>query len=95
MHDFGIDDKSIVIEKQSGKDYNRQAYLGWSIIEISRLNGVHFGREPMKRPEIYEEVKSTWLNGKLSARGAAKLIGIFHTAFNNWVRTEQNYMEMR
>ena len=64
-------------------------------IEIAKLNGVHFGRKPMERPENYEEVKSAWLNGNLSARGAAKLLGVSHTAFNNWVRMEQTYMTMR
>ena len=55
-------------------------------IEIARANGVHFGRRAMERPENYGEVKLAWMRGELTARGAAKLLGISHTTFCNWVR---------
>ena len=57
-------------------------------IEAARANGVHLGRRAMERPENFEDVKSAWMNGELSGRGAAKLLGISHTAFRSWVQSE-------
>ena len=57
-------------------------------IEIEKANGVHFGRKAMIRPQNYDEVKSAWQNGELSGRKAAKLLGVSHTSFNNWVHNE-------
>ena len=57
-------------------------------IEIARANGVHFGRKAMVRPSNYDAVKSSWLCGELSGRGAAKLLGVSHTTFNNWVHND-------
>ena len=178
MHEFGIDDKSIVIEKQSGKDFNRPGYLRlvkklkpgdtlviksidrlgrnydeileqWRIltkekhvyivvldmplldtrqgrdltgtliadivlqllsyvaqterefikqrqregIDVAKANGVHFGRKAMERPQNFEEVRSAWMTGQLSGRGAAKLLGISHTAFNNWMHADPDTEE--
>jgi len=58
-------------------------------IEAAKANGVHMGRKAMDRPENYEDVKTAWLNGELSMRSAAKLLGISHTAFRSWVQNEQ------
>ena len=55
-------------------------------IEAARANGVHLGRKAMERPENYEEVKASWLNGEISGRSAARLLGISHTAFCNWMQ---------
>ena len=57
-------------------------------IEIARAKGVHLGRKAMDRPDNYAEVKSAWMNGEISGRGAAKLLGISHTAFRNWVHND-------
>lgn len=58
-------------------------------IEIARANGVHLGRKAMDRPKNYENVKSVWKNGAISMRKAAKLLGISHTTFRNWVQSDQ------
>lgn len=55
-------------------------------IEIARSNGVHLGRKSMELPENYDEIKTAWMNGELSGRGAAKLLGISHAAFRNWMQ---------
>lgn len=57
-------------------------------IEVAKANGVHLGRKAMDRPENYEDVKSAWMNGEVSMRGAAKLLGISHTAFRSWVQND-------
>jgi len=55
-------------------------------IEAARANGVHLGRKAMKRPENFEEVKASWMNGEISGRRAAKMLGISHTSFCNWTQ---------
>lgn len=59
-------------------------------IEVARANGVHLGRKAMERPENYEDVKSVWMNGEVSMRGAAKMLGISHTTFRNWVQNDES-----
>jgi len=173
LHDFGIDDRHIYIDKQSGKDFSRPAYcrmlrslhrddilviksidrLGrnydeilsqWRLltkekgiqivvldmplldtrrgrdltgtliadivlqllsyvaeterefirqrqregIELAKSNGIHFGRCAMEKPKGYEAIKKRWVLGEISGRGAAKLLGVSHTCFNNWMAKE-------
>jgi len=57
-------------------------------IEAARAKGVHFGRRAMERPDNYKDVKSAWMNGELSGRSAAKILGVSHTAFRIWVQNE-------
>ena len=57
-------------------------------IDVARANGVNLGRKAMDRPENYEDVKSAWMNGEVSMRGAAKMLGISHTAFRSWVQND-------
>ena len=54
-------------------------------IRAARARGVRFGREPMERPEEYEEVKTAWEQGEISAREAAKRLGIVHKTFLCWI----------
>lgn len=169
MHDYGIIDENIVIDKQSGKDFSRPGYISlleklepcdtlviksidrlgrnygeileqWRIltkekqisiivldmpllnteqnkdltgtliadivlqllsyvaetertfirqrqqegIAAAKARGVKFGRPPKKRPPEFEELKEKWLNGNISARQAAKKLGINHTTFQKW-----------
>ena len=53
-------------------------------IEVAKANGIHFGRMPKKRPENFTEVFERWKAGGLSARGAAKLLGVSHQTFLKW-----------
>lgn len=57
-------------------------------IRIAKENGVHFGRKPMQRPEKYNELKEKWGKKEISARAAAKQLGITHRTFLNWVKSE-------
>lgn len=54
-------------------------------IAAAKSRGVQFGRKPMERPAKYETVKSLWQAGELSARAAAKELGITHRTFLQWV----------
>lgn len=58
-------------------------------IEAARANGVHLGRVAMTRPDNYEKVKLDWSRGAISAREAARLLGVSHTTFRNWVGLNQ------
>lgn len=54
-------------------------------IAIAKANGVRFGAKPKDRPANYHDVVSEWREGKLSARSAAKMLGIHHTTFLKWI----------
>lgn len=58
-------------------------------IAVARQRGVHFGRRPMERPVEYELVKEQWSNKKISARMAAQRLGISHTTFLKWIKSEK------
>ena len=55
-------------------------------IAAAKRNGVKFGRKPMERPDGLESLKAQWLRGELSARAAAKQLGVTHSTFLRWVR---------
>ncbi len=57
-------------------------------IAAARANGVHLGRRAMARPENYEEVRSAWERGELSMRDAAASLGISHTTFRDWLKSD-------
>ena len=57
-------------------------------IEAARKKGVKFGRKPISRPSNYTEVKESWKRGEISARQAAKQLGISHTSFVRWVNAD-------
>ncbi len=59
-------------------------------IAAARAKGVKFGRTPMERPAAYEELKNLVLRRKLSARAAARQLGITHSTFLRWIESEQN-----
>ena len=55
-------------------------------IAAAKQNGIRFGRKPMKRPSSFEELKTRWIRGELSARAAAKQLGITHSTFLRWTK---------
>ena len=55
-------------------------------IAAAKRNGVKFGRKPMERPNGLESLKKQWLHGELSARAAAKQLGVTHSTFLRWVK---------
>lgn len=55
-------------------------------IAIAKAKGVRFGAKPKGRPANYLEVVEEWKEGHISARSAAKILGIHHTTFLKWIR---------
>ena len=54
-------------------------------IAAAREQGVRFGRKPMERPIEFETLKGQWQKKEISARAAAKQLGITHRTFLRWV----------
>lgn len=59
-------------------------------IAAAKAQGVRFGREPMERPLLYYELRDEWRSGNISAREAARRIGITHRTFLHWARNDTN-----
>lgn len=57
-------------------------------IAAAKQQGIKFGRRPMERPKEYKMLKEQWYKGEISARGAAKQLGITHRTFLLWVNEE-------
>jgi DNA invertase Pin-like site-specific DNA recombinase len=53
-------------------------------ISAAKARGVKFGRPPLKRPKMFREVRESWERGEISARQAARRLGIHHTTFLAW-----------
>ena len=54
-------------------------------IAAARARGVHLGRRPKEKPDNYPAIYSLWRNGDLTARNAAKELGVNHKTFLKWV----------
>ena len=55
-------------------------------IAAAKKRGVRFGAKSKERPHHFEQCRAEWENGKLSARAAAKRLGISHKTFLCWCR---------
>lgn len=58
-------------------------------IAAAKARGVKFGRQPLPRPDNYPEVHTLWKEGKISARKAAKLLGVSHFTFSRWTKQDK------
>lgn len=76
---------SYVAQKEREMIKQRQA----EGIEVAKSKGVRFGRPHKERPEEYEKLREEWKNGRISARDAAKQMGISHTTFYNWCKIDE------
>ena len=68
---------------QTERDFIRQRQAEG--IEAAKARGVRFGREPMERPKSFDDLREAWMYGKISARYAAKQLGVTHKTFLTWV----------
>jgi len=55
-------------------------------IRAAMARGVRFGRERMAHPVQFDSLREQWNRGAISAREAARLLGITHSTFLRWVR---------
>lgn len=56
-------------------------------IAAAKLQGVRFGRKPREKPPEYGSLKELWARGEISAREAARRLGITHRTFLSWANT--------
>lgn len=59
-------------------------------IAAAKARGVKFGRKPKKRPAEYEHLRDEWRAGRISARAAARQLGVAHRTFMKWVEQENS-----
>lgn len=57
-------------------------------IDAARARGVRFGRPPKERPQAYGRLRAAWASGDISAREAARQLGVTHRTFLRWAREE-------
>ncbi len=57
-------------------------------IAAAKARGVKFGRAPMEHPAEYENMKAQFLEHQVSARSAAKQLGVTHSTFLRWIKEE-------
>lgn len=53
-------------------------------IAAAKAKGVQFGRKPMERPAEYEAIRNRWAANEISAREAARCLGIALSTFRRW-----------
>ena len=59
-------------------------------IRAAKDRGVRFGRPSKERPEDYGRVMRMWKTKEISARKAAKMLGITHKTFLRWAGECEN-----
>lgn len=55
-------------------------------IAAAKANGVKFGPKQKERPRAYDACRQKWERGEISAREAARTLGITHKTFLRWVK---------
>lgn len=55
-------------------------------IAAAKARGVHFGREPKERPDIWLQVVSDYRAGLCSVREAGQALGVSHSTFRRWMQ---------
>lgn len=58
-------------------------------IAAARARGVKFGRERMPVPETFDSMREKFYRKEITARAAAKELGVVHSTFLKWVRESE------
>ena len=53
-------------------------------IAVAKAQGVRFGRPPLEKPEDFPAVQTAWRKNEISAREAARRLGVTHKTFLRW-----------
>ena len=69
---------------ETERDMNHQRTMEG--IAAARARGVKFGRKPMKKPRGYNALREQWERKEISARKAAKTLGVSTPTFLKWVK---------
>lgn len=56
-------------------------------IAAAKARGVRFGREKLPIPEDFYPLMDSYLSNDISARAAARMLGIAHSTFLNWCKS--------
>lgn len=59
-------------------------------IAAAKARGVKFGRQPLPKPENYDEIVALWKDKKISGRQAAKILNVSHQTFLKWIHADEN-----
>lgn len=59
-------------------------------IAIAKANGVRFGPKPMEKPKNFERCRAAWERKEISAREAARQLGVSHKTFLRWINNCKN-----
>ena len=57
-------------------------------IAAAKAKGIHMGRKLLEIPEDFGLIYDQWKAGSISARGAARELGVSHHMFAKWANTE-------
>lgn len=82
ISDLVLQTLAYVAQKERESIRQRQA----EGIAAAKARDVHFGRKALPRPPEFHDLKESWIRGEISAREAAKRIGISHSTFLKWSR---------
>ncbi len=53
-------------------------------IAVAKAKGIRFGRPPREKPDIFPAMFLAWQSNEISARAAARELGITHRTFGLW-----------
>lgn len=59
-------------------------------IAAAKVRGVKFGRSPIHRPDIYDEIKGAYLDGLITRKQAAARLKVSASTFDNWLRQDRS-----
>ena len=79
MREFGISPNKIYMDKQSGKDFERKNYK--KMVRKLKKDDTLVVKSIDRLGRNYEEILEQWQDQKISARSAAKQLGITHSTF--------------
>lgn len=98
LREFGLAERQIVVDRQSGKDFARPGYCrllrrlkqGDTLVikSIDRL-GRNYGEILEQWRSITREKGAAMAQGELSARAAGRLLQVTHRTFLSWARQTQ------
>jgi DNA invertase Pin-like site-specific DNA recombinase len=71
---------------ETERNYNRQRQAEG--IAVAKAKGIRFGRPPRERPKNFPQLYEAWRNKEISARAAAKELGISHRTFALWAKEQ-------
>lgn len=89
MAEFGITEDHIFVDKQSGKNFDRPAYMAMmatlqpgDTVVVQSLD--RLGRTSLDKPKGYENVLAQWASGAISECEAARRLGVSRPTFHKW-----------